>query len=197
MKIILASSSPHRKKLLSQLGISFQVFPSHLDESKFKKRAQDPQELVTKLALAKAEKVRKKLPFKKNFLIIAADSIAGLKTDQGWLFLDKPKTNQEAKKMAVVLKGKKHHFYTGLALKKQGKKTRTAVVVSIVWFKNFTDKTLNKFIKSGIWKGRAGGYDIQDNKSQLIEKYQGSYTNILGLPLEKLTFLLKDLGVKI
>lgn len=199
MEIILASSSPHRKKLFSTLNISFKVVPSNVDENKIKKLAKTPEELVIKLAIAKAKAVVRKLKDKRkdDFLVIGADSTAALKIKKGWLFFDKPKNKYEARKMALELKGKAHRFYTGLALISSLGKQKTKVVFSDVYFKNFSNKVLHNYIESKIWHGRAGGYDIKKDKSQLIEKYQGSYTNILGLPLEKLIPLLKSLGVKI
>lgn len=199
MKVILASSSPYRKKVFSDLGISFKVIPSNLDESKVKKTAKTPSQLVKKLALEKAKKVFEKLKDKgeKDFLVIGADSTAALKEKGKWIFLDKPKNKKQARKMALLLKGKQHWFYTGLAVINSKGKQRTAVSVSIVYFKDFSNETLEKFLDSGIWQGRAGGYDIKENKSDLIERFEGSYTNILGLPLEELVSILKEFGFEI
>lgn len=199
MDIILASSSPHRKKLLSTLNIAFKVIPSHIDESKVKKSAKDPKDLVLRLALLKAKTVFKICQDREmgDFLVIGADSTAALKTKKGWQFFDKPENKYQARKMALQLKAKAHRFYTGLAVISSSGKQKTGFVFSDVYFKNFSNKVLHNYIESKIWSGRAGGYDIKKDESQLIEKYCGSYTNIIGLPLEKLIFLLKSFGVTI
>lgn len=200
MQIVLASSSPTRKKLFSQLGIPFKVITSNLDESKIKKNAKGPKELVTKLALEKAKTVVKLLKKGKvkNFLVIGADSLVGVRLkNKHWVFLDKPKNRKEAREMALFLRNRAHKFYTGLAVITSSGKQKTTFSISSVCFKNFSNKTLQQFVDSGIWQGRAGGYDIEKEKSDLIKKFEGSYTNVLGLPLEKLIPLLKEFGVKI
>lgn len=199
MEIILASSSPARKKLFSQLGIPFKVITSNLDESKIKKNAKGPKELVTKLALEKAKTVVKLLKKRKikDFLVVGADSIAAVKNKKGWTFLDKPRNKRAAKKMTLFLKDRMHRFYTGLAVIDNRGKQRTVVSISKVYFKNFSDKTLRKVLDSGVWRGKAGGYGIKECLGSLIKKFEGSYTNVLGLPLEKLIPLLKEFGVKI
>ncbi|MFC1711106.1 Maf family protein [Patescibacteria group bacterium] len=199
MKIILASSSPSRKKLLTSLNIPFKVVVSDVDESKLKKAIKDPKKLVCKLALKKVDIVFKKLKNEKieNFLVIGADSIAALLTKKGWIFLDKPKNKHQARNMALLLKNKAHKFYTGMVLKSSKGKQEKALVATKVYFKDFSNKTLDDFIESEIWRGRAGGFDIEKNKSDLIAKWEGSYTNILGLPMRKLISLLKNFGVKI
>ena len=199
MQIILASSSPYRRKVFAKLGFPFKVIPSDLDENRIKKTAKEPKELVVRLALEKARTVVGLLKKRgvKEFLVIGADSTAAKKEKGKWIFLDKPKNKQEAKKMALFLKGKRHKFYTGLAAINSEDEQRAAICTSDVYFKNFSDKVLEKFLKSGIWEGRAGGYDIKDDKSQLIEKYKGSYTNILGLPLEIVKEFLIDFGISL
>lgn len=199
MKIILASSSPYREKVFSSLGIDFKVISSGVDESQIKRVARNPKELVIGLALAKAKKVALELKKKgeKNFLVIGADSTAILQNKQKWQYFDKPKNKQEANEMALLLRGRKHQFYTGIAVVDSLGKQKTTVSVSNVYFKNFSDKTRQNFLNSGIWKGRAGGYDIRANKSDLIDKFEGSYTNVLGLDLEKLIPILKQFGVKV
>ena len=199
MEVILASASPARKKILFSLGLSFKVIPSGLDESKIKNQSHDPKELVVNLALAKAQKTAQRLlKQKKDFLIIAADSIAALRAkDDSWVFLDKPKNKQQARKTLLLLKGKAHQFYTGLVIMNSQGKKKTAVVVSKVFFKNFSPPTLDKILAKGAWKIKAGGYDIEENKKDLIAKYQGSFTNILGLPKKKTASFLNKFGVKI
>lgn len=196
MELILASSSPYRKELFSSLGLAFKVIPSKVDESQIKKTAKTPRELVEKLALKKAETVARQLKKqgKSQFLVIAADSIAALSKKKGWIFLDKPKNKFQARKMAILLKGKAHFFCTGLALLNDSGKKKTAFCLTKVYFKNFSSQVLHQHVESGLWKNRAGGYDIKRNENNLLEKYEGSYTNVMGLPLVKLKKLLKEFG---
>ncbi|MBL7150751.1 septum formation protein Maf [Candidatus Microgenomates bacterium] len=195
MKIILASSSVSRKNILSSLGFSFKVIPNNIDEEEVKKTIKDIPQIVKTLALKKAEAVERIVKKKKikDYLIIGADSLAEI----DGIYLDKPKDQNHARKMLLMSKGRSHRFYSGVAIINSTGKRKTIVGESKVFFNNFTDEQLNDVIDSGIWKGRAGGYDIKDDKSNLIEKYEGSYTNILGLPVEELEDLLKEFGIKI
>jgi septum formation protein len=201
MEIILASSSPVRKQLLTSLKIKFKTVASNVDESKLKKTINSPKTLVSKLAVLKAKTVvhklikTKKINKKEKFVVIGADSLAAIKTKKGWLLLDKPKNKFQARQMALLMRNKTHQFYTGLALINNQGKQKTAVVCSKVKFKNFSNKTLANHINSKAWLNKAGGYDLQQSLDQLIEGYQGSYTNILGLPLKKLKQMLKKFKV--
>ena len=200
MQIILASSSVSRKKILSSLGFSFEVIPSNIDEEEVKKTSKSIPQIVKTLALKKAEAVERIIKKKKikNYLIIGADSLAEIKNKTGqWIYLDKPRNKNHARKMLLMSKGKTHRFYSGVAIINSTGQRKTIVGESKVFFNNFTDKQLENVIDSGIWKGRAGGYDIKDDKSNLIERYEGSYTNILGLPVEELKEGLKEFGIKI
>ena len=200
MQIILASSSVSRKKILTKFGLSFKVIPSNIDEKKTKKKIKDIPKLVKALALEKAGEVEKIVKKKKikDYLIIGADSLAAIKDRTGkWIYLDKPKNKNDARKMLLTSKDRSHKFYTGLAIISSSGKREASFSQSIVFFKNFSNETLEKFLNSGIWKGRAGGYDIDENKSSLIDRYDGSYTNILGLPVENLKEALNEFGINI
>ncbi len=174
------------------------MIESGIDEDKVKAVAKTPRGLVRKLAMMKARAVEEILKSKggKDYVIIGADSTAAKKMAKGWVFFDKPKNKQAARKMFLFLKGKKHKFFTGLVVIGSSGKIKTKVSVSNVYFRNFSDKIMNEVLASGIWKGRAGGYDIDKDKSRMIKKTEGSYSNILGLPLEELIPILRELGVK-
>jgi len=200
MQIILASSSVSRKNILSSLGLTFMVIPSNIDEEEIKKTTKNISQIVKTLALKKAETVEKIVRKKeiRSYLIIGADSLAAIKNKAGrWIYLDKPKDQNHARKMLFMSKGKSHRFYSGVAIIDSTGKRKTIVGESKVFFNNFTDKQLDDVIDSGIWKGRAGGYDIENKKSGLIERHEGSYTNILGLPVEELKEVLKEFGINI
>lgn len=200
MQIILASSSVSRKNILTSLGISFKVIPSNVDEEKIKKEIKDVGELVEALALKKAEAVEKIIKKKKikDYLIIGGDSLAAIKDRTGqWIYLDKPKNKSHARKMLLMSKGRSHKFYSGLVIISSTGKRKISFSQSTVFFKDFSKEILEKVLDSGIWKGRAGGYDIENTKNGLIKKYEGSYTNILGLPVEELKKGLKEFGIKV
>lgn len=186
-KIILASVSPRRRKLLESLNIPFTVVPSSIEEKLNSKES--PETLAKKLALAKARDVAKR---HRDAIIIGADTIVVL----GDYSLGKPKDKEDAKKILRLLSGKKHLVITGLAIIDQRLgKTFSKSVVSKVWFKRLTDEQIDAYIQTGESFDKAGGYGIQGEGSLLIEKIEGDYANIVGLPLEVLKKELKKLGV--
>jgi len=196
VKIILASSSVWRKQVMESLGLAFEVIESGLDEEPVKKSAKNPRELVLKLAWLKAEKVRRLIRNKnKPYLIIAADSVAYLKSGQNWRLFDKPKNRQQAKLMLTTLRGKKHHFITGLVAVDHQGRSLSDVCLSRVVLRNFSSEVLAKFLVSNGWQGKAGGYDVIHQ--QLVISYSGSYSNICGLPKEKLIPMLKKFGINV
>jgi septum formation protein len=199
MKIVLASGSPSRKKIFASLKILFEVIESEIDEEKVKGQVKSPRQMVKRLAFKKAMVVVKKLKKqkRKNFLVIGADSTAAMRVKNKWRFFGKPKNKKEARDILWFLRGKRHQFFTGLAaISSLGRKWEN-VAISNVYFGNFSKNTLENVLKRGIWRERAGGYDIDKDKSRLIEKFEGSYSNILGMPMEKLGSILKEMGIKI
>ncbi len=186
MKIILASASKRRKAILQSLGLDFKIIPSQLDEEKFKQRIQNPKKLVLKLAAAKASEVKNKLNLR-EFLIISADTFIVL----GKKIINKPKNRQEAEKMLWQLSGKVHQVLTGLVLLNHKGKQKKALVITKVRFNSLTDEKIKKYLDTRVFRDRAGAYGIQDNKCDFVKSYKGSYTNIVGLPIETLKKLLK------
>ena len=200
MQIFLASSSVSRKNILSSLNLSFKVIPSNLNEEEIKREIKNVGELVETLALKKVEVVEEIIKKKKikNYLIIGGDSLASIKDKTGqWIYLDKPKSKSDAKRMLFMSKGRFHKFYSGLVIISSTGRKKIFLTQSKVYFKDFSEKTLERVLDTGVWEGRAGGYDIENTKNGLIERYEGSYTNILGLPVEKLKEVLRDFGIKI
>lgn len=185
--IVLASSSPRRKELFESLNIPFIIDPSNFDEKSDTK--ENPRALAKKLALSKAKDVAKRY---KNAIIIGADTIVALKG----IVLGKPKDKDDATKMLRFLSGKTHFVITGLAIIDQlSKKITSKSIVSKVWFKKLTDEKIEKYIQTGEAFDKAGAYGIQGKGSLLVEKIEGDYANIVGLPLEVLKKELKKLGV--
>lgn len=182
-RIILASASPRRKDILTDMGLKFDIIPSDVDESEIK--AFLPCNLVKKLARAKAQDVLKGA---NDALIISADTIVA----KGRKVYGKPIDEQDAVSMIEELNGKWHSVYTGVCVAIDGK-TRVFCVQSYVKFKQLTCTQIEEYVKVCKPLDKAGAYGIQDDK--VVEKYKGSYTNVVGLPKEKLAEVLKRVGV--
>ncbi len=195
MKIVLASASPRRKKLLKFLVDKFEVLPSSLDEKTVKVTCLAPAEIAVKLAMLKAQNTKQKLKegfLKDGGLIIGADTLVVL----GQEILGKPKNRQEAINILGKLKGTKHAVITGLTLLSKGKEW-TGYQQSQVIFKNFTSQDLKAYLDKNAYLDKAGAYGIQDLGTKILGGFKGSYSNILGLPLKTLAGELERFNVKI
>jgi septum formation protein len=188
-KIILASGSEQRKKLLKTIGLDFEIEKSDYIEDMTEKLP--AHKLVQKLALGKAQNVAKKY---KNAIIIGADTFIVLEKE----FLGKPHTPQKAKKMLKKISGKKHKLITGIAIiDTKENKIFTDYEITEVWFKKMSNKEIKEYIKTGEPLDKAGGYAIQKLGCLFIEKINGNYTNVVGLPINKVYEYLLKLGVDI
>ncbi len=188
-KIILASKSIDRAELLSRIGIPFEVLVSDIDEEKFKKKISDPILLVKELAKAKLLYVKEELVEKNSqALIIAADTVVELKG----LIIGKAKNPKEAFKILKNLMGKAHNLITGIAITStDDPKIIIDHTVTLVEFLTLSDAEIDNYVKTNEWKGRAGGYSINDKASLFISKIDGSSSNVIGLPMHKLYEILK------
>lgn len=187
-KIILASASPRRKELLESLGIKFEVIVSEADEKKINKDAMPQNLYVQELALLKAAAVLKKIG-KTNALIISADTIVCCDNK----ILGKPKSREDAKEMLKFLSGKCHFVYSGICV--MDAKTSFSVLKSQetkVYFKELSDEVIDSYIKTNEPFDKAGAYGIQGFGAVLIDKIEGDYFNVVGLPISKLYEVLKD-----
>lgn len=188
-KIILASSSKQRKKLLETIGLDFKIEESNYIEDMTEKIP--AHKLVQKLALGKAQDVARKY---KNAIVIGADTFIVLEKE----FLGKPRTPQKAREMLRKISGKKHKVTTGIAIIDTKKnKTFTDYEITEVWFKKLTATEIKKYIKTGEPLDKAGGYAIQKLGCLFIEKINGDYTNVVGLPINKIYEYLLKLDVDI
>lgn len=185
---ILASASPRRKKLLKSLGLKFKVIPSNIDEDKIK--VQSPYAFVKKAALLKALEVAKRV---RRGIIIGCDTIVLLpvppKAGKGKA-LGKPKNFGNAKRMLKSLSGSTHYVLTAIAL--VDAKTKQSVVEvekTKLRMKKLTDKQIERFAKKHLDK--AGSYAIQENGDEFIELIEGSFSNAVGLPVERLKKMLE------
>jgi septum formation protein len=187
VNIILASTSPRRRELLALLGISFDIIPPTCDEiltSHF-----TPSEQAKQFAMDKALSIAADHPYD---LILGSDTVIEI---DGTL-LGKPKDLKEAEIMLRQLRGRCHQVHTGIALIHKTRDFSLALVeTALVWIKDFDEEELSKYLNTGESFGKAGAYSIQEEGARLIEKIEGDYPIIVGLPLWHTAKLLEKQGV--
>ena len=189
-KIILGSGSPRRKELLSQIGVPFEVRVSEKEEIYTQTI---PKEIVKELALMKAENVASEIPAKST-IVIGADTVV-VHQDQ---ILGKPKDEQDAFRMIQSLQGDVHQVYTGGAILDfdgNGEKTVISHAVETrVSVNPMSEEEIWKYVQSKEPMDKAGAYGIQGKFSAFIEKIEGDYFNVVGLPVSYVYQILKQLG---
>jgi septum formation protein len=185
-KLILASQSPRRYELLMQMGLDFEVVPSKIIEDRV--QAESPREHVIRLAEAKARDVASQYP---DRWVVAADTIVYINGS----ILGKPKNRKEAIEMLHNLSGQEHWVLTGFSVchLEKGKNDKEAVQTAVN-VKPLTSAEMEWYVQTGEPFDKAGGYAIQGIGSFMIESIQGSYTNVVGLPLCELIQMLNRLG---
>lgn len=184
VNIILASKSPRRKDLLKKIIPEFQILPSQVEEEILQEN--DPVKFAQRAAVAKAKDVGKKNP---SSLIIAADTVVYL---EGEIF-GKPKTHSEAKAILEKLSGKKHSVITAVALYRKDKnRLITGYEESFVIFKRLDPSDIEFYLKSSDYLDKAGGYAIQEIGDAFVEKLEGDYENVVGLPVKTIRMLLDE-----
>lgn len=191
IKVILASKSPRRKEILERIGISFITIPSNCDENILEN--DNLQNAVIKIAREKAHSVRNQLNDKKNSLIIGADTIVYCNK----IVMGKPKNEDEAKSMLQILQSRTHIVYTGIALIKNGVDEEVGISKSLVEFCPMTSDEIEWYIKSKEPLDKAGAYGVQGKGALFIKKIEGSFYNVMGLPVELFYVLLKKLKIEI
>jgi septum formation protein len=188
-KIILASASPRRKELLEKLGLTFEVEPGNCEETLNSEL--EPHELVRQLSILKAKSVA---AGHKNAAIIAADTIGLI----GNKILGKPHTENEAWKMLRTINGKLHTVITGFTvLDTATNKIITKTVDTKVYIKKLTNREIEAYVKTGEPLDKAGAYAIQGLGSIIVERIEGDYYNVMGLPLNSLVEMLKEFGINV
>lgn len=188
--IILASKSIDRSKLFKDAKIPIEILGPDIDEEDFKKKIGDPIKLVKELAKAKALYTKNiLLESKRDAFIVAADTIIEFNGD----VIGKAKDEQKAFQILKRLTGNVHNLLTGIAITRS---IDSKIVVdyesTIVKFLELSDKEIRCYLKSGDWKGRAGAYAITEKASLFIEYIQGSFSNVIGLPMHKIFLILKN-----
>lgn len=182
MKLILASQSPRRKELLGLFHIPFIVRVADIDETMDPNRS--PYEEVARVSLLKAQAV----PRQDDDIVIAADTIV---VCDGQV-LGKPKDEADARRMLKLLSGRDHQVMTGMSVL-QGNRQTVCTEVTDIHFRPLSDREIDRYIATKDPMDKAGSYGIQGGAALFAEKLVGDYYNVMGLPVCRLSQILKDL----
>jgi len=196
MQFVLASGSPRRRELLAALGIEFVVIKSDIDETQ--RAGEDPYDYVRRLSIEKAHAVAARLD--QPSLVLAADTVVILAADtigvtENGEILGKPEDAADARTMLCRLRGQDHVVCTALTLYDVSSATlRTELTRTIVTMRPYSDAEIDTYIATGDPFDKAGGYAIQHEGFHPVERIEGSYSNVVGLPLETLRRMLGEIG---
>jgi len=197
--IVLASMSPRREELLKFLKLPFEIMPSHVDETMDPEAP--PGEMVVELARQKAQEIFNRLRETqldhRRLLVIGADTTVYL----DGLFYNKPESKEHAFEMLSELSGRCHEVYTGVAIAradgKEGVSHFTDFVTSRVYFRIIEPAEIRAYIETVEPMDKAGAYALQGTGSMFVEKIDGCFTNVIGLPIPKVVTLLRQAGMHI
>ena len=185
MKFVLASGSPRRREILYLLGLEHEVRPPGVDERL--RPGEAPGVQARRLAVEKASSAAAD----GDDLILAADTLVVL----GEEILGKPIDEADAVRMLVKLQGRKHEVHTGLALR-LGDQIESDVAVTRVWFRSLDASECEEYVASGEPLDKAGAYGIQGLGAVLVQRIEGEYFNVMGLPVQLLLSLLARFGLR-
>jgi septum formation protein len=183
--VVLASASPRRRQLLDLVGIEHEVRPANIDESMRPREA--PRRHAERLAREKATAIAKRDP---DLITIAADTIVVINRK----VLGKPEDADDAARMLASLSGREHVVITAVAVSR-GKKLRSAVEEVRVKFRRLRDDEIEAYIATGEPMDKAGAYGIQGYGATIVERIEGDYFAVMGLPIVRLIGLLRDVGM--
>jgi len=188
-KLILASTSPRRKRILEQVGFQFQVIASDFEENMTINKK--PKELVKYFSFKKAEAVVKKL---KKGIVIGADTIVVCLGE----IMGKPKGEKDAKRMLKKISGRKISVITGFTIwDVETNKKITRAVESSLYIKRLTDQEISNYIETKEPLDKAGAFSVQGKGALIVKKTEGDYQTIVGLPIYDIAQELKSFGIKI
>ncbi|MEC7092295.1 MAG: Maf family nucleotide pyrophosphatase [Pseudomonadota bacterium] len=189
-KFWLASASSRRLDLLAQIGIKPEhVGPADIDETP--KSGETPRELARRLASEKATAVLTHIPENEDWVILAADTVVA----QGRRILPKAETQETAKACLKLLSGRAHRVFSGVCLIYKGKSMLRVADTRVV-MKRLSAEEITTYLNSQEWLGKAGGYAIQGRADAFVKSLNGSYSNVVGLPLYETSSLLAGIGFK-
>jgi nucleoside triphosphate pyrophosphatase len=188
LKFVLASASPRRVALLRQVGYPPDLtIPADVDETPL--TGELPRNIARRLACTKALAVAEMVP---DALVLAADTVVA----RGRRILPKPADEGEARRCLALLSGCRHRVHGGVALVAPGGRIGVRVVTTVVTFKRLAGKEVDCYLRCGEWRGKAGGYAIQERAAAFVRQIIGSYSNVVGLPLYETCALLGGLGYR-
>ena len=185
-KLILASQSPRRKALLLEHGFQFEIIPSHTSETL------DPKLTPAQNALSIAKQKALEVAKKREGIILATDTIIKIKNKT----LGKPKDKIHARKMLEELSGQSHEVITAFVIHdSQTKKEISKIISTKVTLKKLSPQFIEHYLTTHNPIDKAGGYAIQEDGDQFVEKIEGSLTNVVGLPIEEIKDTLQKFGI--
>jgi len=186
--VILASQSPRRADLLSKAGIAFEAVNPKLDEPAPHIGRDTPSEYAEAAAYFKARSVTNDYP---DRIILAADTVVSLDGK----IIGKPADQDDARRILTTLTGTTHEVITGVTLYQPATGRRMIDhAVTKVTMRKMTEQEMNDYLASKEWEGKAGAYGIQDTADKFVTKTEGSFTNIVGLPMELLKEMMAQFG---
>lgn len=194
--IILASQSPRRVELLAYLGLTFETIPSHIDEST---ELTDPGQVVESLAEAKARHVGEGIKQRPDFgskrtLVLGADTIVVI----GQEIIGKPTSREDAYQMLMRMSGRPHRVFTGVALiDLQSGQTWKHHEISTVYFRYLDSAEVRCYVKTSEPMDKAGSYALQGIASAFVQRVDGCYTNIIGLPVPLTLKMFREAGLTV
>jgi septum formation protein len=193
--LILASASPRRLALLNQIGIEPEhLVPAHVDETP--EKGELPRKLAMRLADLKAISAQLKARqagFADNALVLAADTVVAV----GRRILPKAEMMDEASQCLRLLSGRSHRVYTGVTVLTPSGQKRQRLVETRIRFKRLSSREMEAYLASAEWRDKAGGYAIQGIAGAFVVKLSGSYSGVVGLPLNETATLLASEGYPI
>ena len=187
-EIILASSSPRRQSLLENLGICFSTISTNIDESFLPQES--PRNAVRRLARLKAERAIPLL--REDCLLIAADTIVVLDGQ----VMGKPGSKEDALEMLTQLSGRCHEVITAICIRTAGG-CEVEDETTRVYFRHLSEEEIRAYVASGEPADKAGAYGIQGRGGLLVQRIEGCYFNVVGLPMSRLYLMLKKHGINL
>ena len=186
--LVLASASARRLALLAQIGIApDEVVPAEVDETP--RPRERPADYARRIAEAKAEAVASRFP---GAFVLAADTVVAA----GRRILPKPADEAEAGRCLALLLGRRHRVFGAVALRAPDGRRGRRLVVTAVRFKRLHAAEIAAYLASGEWRGKAGGYAIQGRAAAFVPAINGSYSNVVGLPVAETADLLAGFGYR-
>ena len=188
-RLILASASPRREKLLGQIGVKpTLIIAANVEE--IPQKAERPSDFAKRMAYTKALQVSIS---NQDKYVLAADTVVAT----GRMIFPKAETEDDVRKFITRLSGRNHRVYGGICLIKPGGGVLQRLIETRVFMRRLSNDEISSYIAFGDWKGKAGGYAIQGRAAQYIKKISGSYSNVVGLDIYTTAKLLRGCGLNV